>query len=244
MAGPPNRSPSPNPFNDPYDPFDAPVEMSNMRRTDALAAGDNIMLPSRETSPPVSPLVSSGPFGSNVQRGFAGTREYQQVPASENPQTMSRSAAASLYSQQSSLSRHITMDPRAQQLAEGRAGEIAEWHIHWTTPAIIIVLFVAGVLGALGHHFFYVHLDGQPAENQLLMVRYGTAFAFFVKSTLVGCVIVCYRQRIWHTFRQKAMTMNAIDGLFSATEDPSQFFRNWEMISNGKLATFMAVCSW
>jgi hypothetical protein len=40
------------------------------------------------------------------------------------------------------------------------------------------------------------------------------------------------------------MTINGIDGLFSATEDPTMFFLNWEMIRNGKLATLMAVCSW
>ncbi|KAI4645679.1 hypothetical protein J4E93_005256 [Alternaria ventricosa] len=40
------------------------------------------------------------------------------------------------------------------------------------------------------------------------------------------------------------MTINGIDGLFSATEDPTQFFLNWEMIKNGKLATLMAACTW
>jgi hypothetical protein len=40
------------------------------------------------------------------------------------------------------------------------------------------------------------------------------------------------------------MTINGIDGLFSATEDPTQFFLNWEMIRNGKLATLMAACTW
>jgi hypothetical protein len=89
-----------------------------------------------------------------------------------------------------------------------------------------------------------MHLDGQPAIEQLKMVRYGTALAFFVKSTLVGTVIMCNRQRIWYTFRRKAMTINGIDGLFSATEDPTQFFLNWEMIRNGKLATLMAACTW
>lgn len=52
------------------------------------------------------------------------------------------------------------------------------------------------------------------------------------------------RQRIWHTLRRKAMTINGIDGLFSATEDPTMFFLNWEMVRNGKLATLMAICSW
>lgn len=136
------------------------------------------------------------------------------------------------------------MDPDTQALVDRRAGEIAPRGIHWTTPALIAALFIAGVAGALGHHYFYLHLDGQPADDQLKMIRYGTALAFFVKSTLVGTIIICYRQRIWHTFRKKAMTINAIDGLFSATEDPSQFFHNFEMIRNGKFATLMAACSW
>lgn len=143
-----------------------------------------------------------------------------------------------------SLYQNKTVDADTQALVDRRAGEIAQWHIYWTTPALIASLFLAGLAAAVGHHFFYAHLNGQPAEHQLKMVRYGTALAFFVKSTLVGCVIMCNRQRIWYTFRRKAMTITGIDGLFSATEDPTQFFLNWEMIKMGKLATFMAACSW
>ncbi|XTI83250.1 hypothetical protein V2W45_1517066 [Cenococcum geophilum] len=136
-----------------------------------------------------------------------------------------------------------TIDPDTQALVERRAGEIAQWHIHWETPAIILVLFVAGLMGAVGHHLFYTHLDGKPAVDQLLMIRYGTALAFFTKSTLVGSVVMSYRQRIWHTFRKKAMTISAIDGLFAVTENPTEF-RKWEMLRNAKLASFMAVASW
>jgi hypothetical protein len=142
-----------------------------------------------------------------------------------------------------SLGQYKTKDPVAQALVDQRAGEIATWKIHWQTPAIIIVLWVAGVMAVLGHHFFYASLDGHPAENQLVKIRYGTALGYFVKSCLVGSVILSYRQRIWHTFRQKAMTLSAIDGLFSVTEDPTQFI-NWEMLRNSKLATLMALCSW
>jgi hypothetical protein len=142
-----------------------------------------------------------------------------------------------------SLSPYKTKDIDAQALLDRRAGELVQWHIHWITPASIAALYVAGVIAAVGHHLFYKKLDGEPAENQLLMIRYGTALAFFVKSTLVGTVILCYRQRIWYTFRKKAMTISAIDGLFAATEDPTSFI-NLEMIRNGKLATFMALCSW
>lgn len=103
---------------------------------------------------------------------------------------------------------------------------------------------MARILGAIAHHLFYEHLNGKPATSQLQMVRYGTAMAPFTKSMLVSTKIVCYRQRIWHTLRCKALTISGIDGLFSATEDPIMFFLNWEMVRNGKLATLMAVCSW
>ncbi|KAI4938748.1 uncharacterized protein J4E92_000029 [Alternaria infectoria] len=136
------------------------------------------------------------------------------------------------------------MDADTQALVDRRSGELVQWHIYWTTPALIVALFMAGFAAAVGHHLFYMHLNGKPATEQLKMVRYGTALAFFVKSTLVGTVIMCNRQRIWYTFRRKAMTINGIDGLFSATEDPTQFFLNWEMIRNGKLATLMAACTW
>ena len=136
------------------------------------------------------------------------------------------------------------VDADTQALMDRRSGEIARWHVHWTTPALIISLFIAGVMAAVGHHIFYAYLNGRPATEQLKMVRYGTALAFFVKSTLVGTVIMCNRQRIWRTFRRKAMTITGIDGLFSATEDPTTFFLNWEMMRNGKLATLMAASAW
>lgn len=143
-----------------------------------------------------------------------------------------------------SLYQTKTMDADTQALVDKRMGELAQWHVHWTTPATMVSLFVAGILGAIGHHSFYAHLNGKSATEQLQMVRYGTALAFFTKSMLVATVVVCYRQRIWHTLRCKAMTINGIDGLFSATEDPTMFFLNWEMVRNGKLATLMALCSW
>ncbi|KAJ9644733.1 hypothetical protein H2199_003696 [Coniosporium tulheliwenetii] len=134
-------------------------------------------------------------------------------------------------------------DPDTQGLVAKRAAEVAQWGIHWASPVIMVSLFIMGVAAAIGHHHFYASLAGQPAVDQVRMGRFGVAFAFFVKATLVGSVVVSYRQRIWHTFRSKAMTVSAIDGLFAACEDPTEF-RKWEMIKNAKLATFMALATW
>ncbi|KAF2829157.1 hypothetical protein CC86DRAFT_345655 [Ophiobolus disseminans] len=234
-----------------YDPFASaadPIELAHVSRS-PLPAHD------ASSSRGHSPLRSPDPEDISRGRGslrpdsFFGLSNHgggQYAPLdgrNESPRPSIRSGRESVYTL-SSRYHSKQMDADTQALVDRRAGEIAEWHIHWTTPALIVSLFLAGVAAAIGHHFFYTKLNGQLATDQLRMIRYGTAMAFFVKSTLVGCSIICNRQRIWRTFRRKAMTMDGIDGLFSAPEDPSQFFINGEMWRNGKLATLMALCCW
>jgi hypothetical protein len=134
-------------------------------------------------------------------------------------------------------------DPMTENLVRMRSRATAVWKIHWYMPTAMVSLLILGVLGAVSHHLFYWSLHGKPATNQLLKVRFGTAFAFFTRSMLVGSSVVAYRQRIWHTLRGKAMTLSGIDSLFSAIEDPTMF-GNWEMIRNAKLATLMALTCW
>lgn len=72
---------------------------------------------------------------------------------------------------------------------------MAKWKttIHWYVPTAMVVVFLLGCGGALAHHFFYSHLHGQPAEDQIWKNRYGTAIAFFTKACLVGSVVLSYR---------------------------------------------------
>jgi hypothetical protein len=234
-----------------YDPFASeadPIELSHIA---PHAQNFHDSHGSRGQSPLLSPELDNTTRGRGSLRpdsyfGLSQNTGGQYAPLSgrnESPRPSIRSGRESMFTL-NSLYHSKQFDADTQALVDRRAGEIAQWHIHWTTPAIIGSLFVAGVVAAVGHHFFYAHLNGQPAHEQLKMIRYGTAMAFFVKSTLVGTAIMCNRQRIWRTFRRKAMTIDGIDGLFSAPEDPTQFFINGEMWKNGKLATFMALCCW
>ncbi|ORY16789.1 hypothetical protein BCR34DRAFT_475712 [Clohesyomyces aquaticus] len=228
-------SPSPDPFADHYDPFDPPLDPIEMSNLSGPSHDRDISLHN----------VPTGAYYPGTTPGDGAGGQYEPVPArgvSRSP-TYQTTIEPSMTTVGSGLVSYKTKDAAAQELVDRRAGELAQWRIHWSTPAIIISLFVAGVMGAVGHHLFYSRLDGEAASNQLKMIRYGTALAFFTKSTLVGTVILSYRQRIWHTFRNKAMTVHAIDGLFSATEDLTQFMV-WEMVRSAKVATFMAACSW
>lgn len=246
-----SRSPSPttppprsNPFASDADPIElTPIPRPSLDPRESYG--------SRGHSPSRSPEIDDGVRGGLNLRpdpyfGFSQNAGGQYTPLSgrhEVPWASNRSGRESMYTL-SSLYQSKQVDADTQALVDKRAGEIAQWHIHWTTPAIIGSLFIAGVAAAVGHHAFYTKLNGQEATEQLKMIRIGTALAFFVKSTLVGTAIMCNRQRIWRTFRRKAMTIDGIDGLFSAPEDPTQFFINGEMWKNGKLATFMALCCW
>jgi len=233
-----SRDVSPELRPEPYDPFRDPIELGHISRQ-SLDIRDAHGMRGQSLDMTPRELHSDRQFEATPTKG-----QYAQVQGGTlSPRRSIRSARDSTYTV-NSLYRGKSADPDTQALVASRAGELAQWHIYWTTPALVIFLFLAGFTAAVGHHLFYNHLNGQPAVEQLKMVRYGTALAFFVKSTFVGTAVMCNRQRIWYTFRRKAMTIKGIDGLFSATEDPTQFFMNWEMVRNGKLATFMAVCAW
>jgi hypothetical protein len=107
----------------------------------------------------------------------------------------------------------------------------------------MIGLFVLGVVSAISHHAFYSSLHGREAENQLEKIRYGTAMAVFTKATLVGSVVVGYRQRIWYTLRRKTLSLGGIDSLFAVADDPTMFLEK-DMIINAKVVTTMAVAVW
>ena len=57
----------------------------------------------------------------------------------------------------------------------------------------MVVIFLFGCMGALGHHLFNASLDRKPAVNQLFMTRTGVFLAFCTKAALIGAVVVSYR---------------------------------------------------
>ncbi|KAI9765905.1 MAG: hypothetical protein M1840_007046 [Geoglossum simile] len=186
--------------------------------------------PSSQTSPEI---IYNAPSGST-------TPLISAVPPRKSVGSVG--SEASISSVVSSRTR-LRSDPMTENLVRLRSRTTAIWKIHWYMPTAMVFLLLLGVLGAVSHHLFYLSLHGKPATDQLLKVRFGTAFAFFTRSMLVGSSVVAYRQRIWHTLREKAMTLNGIDSLFSVIEDPTMF-GNWEMVRNAKLATLMAFTCW
>jgi hypothetical protein len=113
----------------------------------------------------------------------------------------------------------------------------------WQKSFIMYICLVFGVLCAVGHHIFYSALDGEPAEEQTKMLRYGTILAFAAKAALSAAAISAFKQRIWVTVRSRFMSISALDSMFAATEDLTALF-NWEFVRDAKAAFALVLFAW
>ena len=81
----------------------------------------------------------------------------------------------------------------SQLLGRIRRSRFPGTKLHWTLPSAIVALLFLGLLGSLLHHWFYLKLDGESAEDQLTVAWFGTALAFLTKAALVGSITLSYR---------------------------------------------------
>jgi hypothetical protein len=133
-----------------------------------------------------------------------------------------------------------------ERLIAHRATQSTQWHVHWRTPAMMAFSFFMGIVFALCQHFLYRWLHHQKIDDELQKFRfvlYGRALAYCAKVAFCGCVVLVFRQRIWRTFRDRALSVISIDQFFGATEDPS-IFGNWEAISSAPIVVAVALVIW
>jgi hypothetical protein len=133
-----------------------------------------------------------------------------------------------------------------ERLIQHRATQAAQWKVHWRTPTMMAVSILTGLLLAIGQHLLYESLHERVEHDESKKIRvvlYGRVLAYLSNVAFSGCLILCYRQRIWRTFRESALSVWSIDQLFLATENPSLFL-NWEVIGKAPLATAMALVIW
>lgn len=137
-------------------------------------------------------------------------------------------------------------DPMTERLIAHRATQSAQWRVHWRVPSTMVFAFLMGVVFAILQHVLYTYLHHRRFENEAKKFRwvlYGRALAYLAKVAFGGCVVLVFRQRIWRTLRERALTVLSIDQLFGATEDPS-LFMNWEAVSNAPVLIVIAMVIW
>jgi hypothetical protein len=110
----------------------------------------------------------------------------------------------------------------------------------------MVIAFSIGLLLAIGQHLLYSSLHHKAVDDEDKKIRevlYGRALAYFSKVAFGATVTLVYRQRLWTTLREKALSVWSIDQLFLATEDPTLFV-NWETIVKAPILTALAAILW
>jgi hypothetical protein len=134
----------------------------------------------------------------------------------------------------------------SQRLLDDTSGRVSQRQIHWRTPRLLVASFIAGLVATFSQHFLYTFLHHRAEDRENFktgLVLCGRALAYLAKVAFAQCIILCYRQRIWRTFRDRLMTVRAIDQMFSGTEDVSLLV-NWEVICNAPFAVAMVMVVW
>ncbi|OLN92252.1 hypothetical protein CCHL11_01315 [Colletotrichum chlorophyti] len=113
----------------------------------------------------------------------------------------------------------------------------------WDLSYHMYLWLLLGIVCAVGHHVFYHSLDGQAAEDQVRMLRYGTILAFAAKASLGAAVILAFQQRVWTSVSSRFMSVATLDSLFAATENFVALF-NRDLLKSAKAAAALAFFVW
>jgi len=100
-----------------------------------------------------------------------------------------------------------------------------------------------GIALAIGHHFYYLSLDGTltgSSTRQQWATRFGTAMSFLVIALVKTANDAAYTQYIWTLVRRKSFSIGTLDKLFALTSDPLAFFGS-AMMRVLKIALFLRV---
>ncbi|KAK3988799.1 hypothetical protein QBC44DRAFT_397347 [Cladorrhinum sp. PSN332] len=130
------------------------------------------------------------------------------------------------------------------------------WGIHWQAPTSMITFFVAGLAAAIGHHVFYSSLHDKVVvetnsrwdleavrDGQEWKIRFGTALAFLTQSLFAEAIDGAFQQTIWVAAREKAISIEGLDAMFSAGGTIWSFFK-FEFIRKASLGALLGLLKW
>lgn len=168
-------------------------------------------------------------------RGLSDHNSYGEAPVADSTHSPTRSPSGKLLN-----GGEVTV------LSTQPTQKTTRWQIHWRAPALIPGLLFAGIALALGHHFYYMSLNGTVVSSdarQEWALRFGTAFAFLTQSSLVASAGVAYTQRLWVTVKKRAFPLKTLDNVFSLQSTIFAFF-SWDVLSKAKVLYLLGICIW
>lgn len=122
-----------------------------------------------------------------------------------------------------------------------------KWGVDWyKEPTYMVLLLLAGLAIALGHHFYYKNLNGATAEDesrQQWARAIGNGLSFLFVSALRGADGFAYSQYFWVLVRRRSFTLDGLDKLYSLTSDPTGLF-SLKLFRNATIAMAVALVCW
>ncbi|GKU08417.1 hypothetical protein FLAG1_11211 [Fusarium langsethiae] len=111
-----------------------------------------------------------------------------------------------------------------------------QWDRYKLKPWNMCLFLLVGTSFALGHHFFYLMLDGKMAAEQSLMLRYGTILAFCAKASFGTAASMAFHQRAWLVIRHKMARIDTVDSIFTANTNIVSLL-TWSSIKTAKIVS-------
>lgn len=115
--------------------------------------------------------------------------------------------------------------------------------VGWNKPAVILILFLVGLMSGVGHHILYSSLDGELAMKQKWTIRIGTGLAYILGNSLAVLCGLSRDQWLWHTLSKRSFSLKSIDAIFGVTSNPGHFL-HFDMVKLAKIATLLAAAGW
>ncbi|EEU43795.1 uncharacterized protein NECHADRAFT_95095 [Fusarium vanettenii 77-13-4] len=135
-------------------------------------------------------------------------------------------------------------NPRPESANEKTCTRICNsWEGFLLRPWKMFLILLIGVIFAVGHHLFYLHLDGKEGDAQSLMFRYGTIIAFCAKTSFGTAVTMAFQQRAWLVVRRRTARLDTVDSIFTANTEFMSLV-DWRAIKRAKISTCLALYCW
>ncbi|KAI1420466.1 hypothetical protein F5Y12DRAFT_719531 [Xylaria sp. FL1777] len=126
----------------------------------------------------------------------------------------------------------------------------------WFAPALMLSAWLGGIIVACGHHVYYSHLNGSPANTNISVLGFvystqqlssalGTSFAFVARAFLVFSSSIAYTQVFWRAAEHptKPNTLRDLDSMSSSLSNLFAF-RRVSIWRKRPVLLFVALVSW
>ncbi|RSL49194.1 hypothetical protein CEP54_012570 [Fusarium duplospermum] len=117
------------------------------------------------------------------------------------------------------------------------------WKTFLLRPWKMFLLLSIGTIFAIGHHLFYIQLNGREGDAQSLMFRYGTIIAFCAKASFGTAVTMAFQQRAWLVVRSRTARLDTVDSIFTANTEFTSLL-DWRAIKRAKVSACIALYCW